>query len=64
MDLTGQGTGLSTAKIFATMELMVLLKYNIKTLTFFSDFFFEIKIVFERLCTILNIENTKMILID
>jgi hypothetical protein len=40
MDLTGQGTGLSTAKIFATMDLMVTLRQMVFFLGISLGFYF------------------------
>lgn len=55
MDRTGEGLGLSTAKIFATMELMVTLRLLIFFLGISIGFYFELVIIFDRICTILNI---------
>lgn len=64
MDRTGEGLGLSTAKIFATMELMVTLRLLIFFLGISIGFYFELMIIFDRICTILNIENKRMIKIS
>jgi hypothetical protein len=64
MDITGEGSGLTTAKIFATMELMVTLRLLVFFLGMSIGFYFELQIIFDRICTILNIENKRMIKID
>jgi hypothetical protein len=40
MDLSGEGTGLTTAKIFATMDLMVTLKQMVFFLGISFGFYF------------------------
>lgn len=64
MDLTGEGTGLTTAKIFSTMELMVTLRLLVFFLGVSIGFLFELQIIFDRFCGILNIKDKKMVLID
>jgi ABC-type bacteriocin/lantibiotic exporter with double-glycine peptidase domain len=64
MDLTGSGSGLSTAKIFSTMDLMATLRTVVFYLGITLGFYFELRIIFSRFCTIFNIENKKMIRID
>jgi len=64
MDLTGQGSGLTTAKIFATMDLMQTLRTLVFFLGISLGFYFELRIIFDRFCTILNIENRRMMQID
>jgi hypothetical protein len=55
LDLTQFGNELTTSKIFSTIYLM----FYIKTLISFSgtalNFYFELGIIFERFCNILNI---------
>lgn len=55
MDLKNQGTGLSTAKIFATMDLMVTLRMYVFFLGISIGFYYELRIIFDRLCTVFNI---------
>jgi hypothetical protein len=64
MDLTGQGSGLSIAKIFSTMDLMGTLRSIVYFLGITLGFYYELCIIFDRFCTILNIENKKMVAID
>jgi hypothetical protein len=64
IDLTGEGTGLTTAKMLATLELMIYMRIVIFTLGFGLSHYFELKIIFERTCTILNLYKKKMTLID
>ena len=64
MDLTGEGTGLSNAKIFSTLQLMEILKLLMIYLGISIGGFYELKITFERCCHVLNIEDRRMILID
>ena len=64
VDLARQGSGLTTAKIFATMQLMGTLKFVMFFMGIAFGFYFELKIIFERICTIFNIEDKKMIEID
>ena len=61
MGLTGEGSGLSNAKIFSTMELMATLRLLVVCMGISLGFYFELKIIFGRFCTILNIEDKKMI---
>lgn len=46
MDLTGEGTGLSTAKIFSTMELMVTLRLLVFFMGIAISFYYEMRIIF------------------
>jgi hypothetical protein len=55
MDLAGVGNGLTTAKILATLELMGTLKLVTYFLGVSFGFYYELKIIFSRFCTILNI---------
>ena len=64
MDITGEGSGLSTAKIFATMELIVIMKLVVFFMGISIGFFFELSIILGRFCTILNIKDKRMIQID
>lgn len=64
MDSTGEGTGLSNAKIFSTMELMVTLRMLVFFLGISIGFYYELRIIFDRFCAILNIKNNKMVQID
>ena len=61
MHFTGAGTGLSVAKIFSTMELMVTTRLIVFFLGITWTFYYELKVIFDRLCTIYNIEDSKMI---
>jgi hypothetical protein len=54
MDLTGAGTGLSNAKIFSTMDLMSTLKITVMILGIGLSHYFELKVIFQRICTVLN----------
>lgn len=64
IDLTGQGTGLTNAKIFSTMELLVTLKFQVYFMGIFISTYYELLIIFGRFCTILNIQDKRMIRID
>lgn len=64
MDVGNQGTGLTAAKIFATMELMVTLRLLLLFTVTSTSFIFELKVTFERFCSIFNIINKRMIKID
>lgn len=46
IDMTGQGTGLSTAKIFATMELLVTMKLVVFFMGVSLGFYYELLIIF------------------
>lgn len=52
------------AKIFSTMELMVTLRLIVFFMGIGIGFYFELNIIFERFCTVLNIEDKRMIQID
>jgi hypothetical protein len=54
MDLTGAGTGLSNAKIFSTMDLMSTLKITVMILGIGLGHYFELKVIFQRICTVIN----------
>lgn len=54
MDLTGAGTGLSNAKIFSTMGLMSTLKITVMILGIGLGHYFELKVIFQRICTVIN----------
>ena len=64
MEFTGEGSGLTVAKIFATMELMVTTRLIVFFLGISMGFYFELIIIFDRFCTIYNIEDKRMIEID
>ena len=64
MDLTGAGSGLTTSKIFSTLELMCTLRYVVFNLGISIGFYFELKIFFARFCTIMNIQDKRMVKID
>ena len=64
MDLTGKGTGLSTAKIFSTIELMTVLKQAIFHLGISFGLYYELQIIYGRFCTIMNIEDKRMVKIN
>lgn len=49
MDLTGVGTALTTARIFATMELIGTLRYVLFFLGLTFSFYFELEIILEVL---------------
>ena len=55
IDFTGAGSGLSAAKILATIELMVTLKFVVYFMGISIGLYFELKIIFGRICTIFNI---------
>lgn len=46
------------------MQLMGTLKFVMFFMGIAFGFYFELKIIFERICTIFNIEDKKMIEID
>lgn len=58
------GSGLTTAKILATLELMGTLRIVIYYLGISFGFYYEVKIIFGRFCTILNIKDKRMAKID
>ena len=58
------GTALTTARIFATMELIGTLRYVLFFLGLTFSFYFELEIILERFCTIFNIEDKRMVQID
>ena len=64
MDLTGAGTVLTAARIFATMELIGTLRYVLFFLGLTFSFYFELEIIIERFCTIFNIEDKRIVRID
>ena len=64
MDVYGYGFGLTNAKIFATMQTMESLRLGVLHLSITFGFLFELKIILERFCTILNIKDKRMIQID
>ena len=61
MNIGGKGT---TAKIFSTKELMETLKLLVLFMRIAIGFYFELRLIFGRFCTILNIEDKRMIQID
>jgi hypothetical protein len=64
IDIYELGTTLTNAKIFATIALMGTLKLLIPYVSIALSFGFELQIIFQRFCTILNIKNQRMIQID
>lgn len=53
---------LTTAKMLATIQLMTSAK--LFQAFFGSNFYFELRVIFERFCTILNIKDKRMIQIN
>ena len=64
LHFTDQGKGLSGAKIFATLELLVTARLMVFLMGISIGFLFELVVIFERFATIYNIQNKKMIEID
>ena len=64
MYATGEGTGLSVAKIFSTLELMATARVTVFYFGLAMSFFFELHVIFERFCNIYNIKEKRMIEID
>ena len=64
MDLTGQGKELTTPKIIATIELMVTLKFLIGHTSMGIGFYFELQVIMQRFCDIMNIKDKRMVHID
>ena len=62
--LTSGGSELSNAKIFSTLDLMATLRIVVVSMGISLGFYFELKIIFGRFCTILNIDDKRMIKID
>lgn len=61
MDLTGEGKELTNVKIFATLELLGTLRVVVLYIGIAISFYFELVVIFERFCQILNIEDKRMI---
>lgn len=64
MDRTDQESLLTAAKIFSTMELMGTLKLLLYLMGPSFNFYFDIKIILDRFCSIFNIRDVRMIRID
>jgi hypothetical protein len=64
MDLTGQGKELTTPKIIATLQLMVVLKILVFNFAMGIGFYFELEVILQRFCDVMNIQDKRMIQID
>lgn len=58
------GTGLSTAKIFSSLEVIFSFKFSIFMLSLGFGFYYEVKVVFTRFASIFNMKRTAMIEVD
>jgi hypothetical protein len=54
-------TGLSTPKIFSTIEVIFSFKFSLFMLTLGLGFYYEVKVVLGRFASIFNIKRTAMI---
>jgi hypothetical protein len=57
-------TGLTMAKIFSVIEMVITFRFYILMLCIGLGFYYEAKQVFGRFASIFNIKRTKMIEID
>ena len=64
MDVTGSGSELTTAKILSTLNVLMILRVMVFLIGFSIGFGFELKIIFQRFCAILNIKDKRMIQLD
>jgi hypothetical protein len=55
------GTDLNMAKMFSSLEIMFSLKMATYSFSCALDFYYQIKVTFERFANIFNIKNTAMI---
>jgi hypothetical protein len=58
------GTDLTMAKIFSSLEIIFSLKFGIIMLSNGLDFYYQIKVTFERFANIFNIKRIAMTHID
>lgn len=58
------GHELSFVNIFTIIQLMAVFKYDIYLAGLGFGVYFELKVIFERFCTIFNIEDKRMLRID
>lgn len=58
------GIGLTTAKIFSSLEVIFAFKFSIFMLSIGLGFYYEVKVVFGRFASIFAIKRTAMIKID